>query len=209
MPVRKITPRTFHSHHIEAISKERYRTGRDSLTTAQVASLLEAFSRPWEKALIHLAIAAGLRRTDLVALKRNDFYPDTGRLTYYEKKKRRTRSITIPSPAAIQDLKMHLNTSRKSEWMFPSPLNGPTFKKSHISDRQAYDLFNEHLDKIGIRRRPFHSLRATCIKLCEKAGWTYEQTAELVGDSVRIIQEHYSTPSDEEMVQIAKSKPIV
>jgi integrase len=137
------------------MSKERYRTGRDSLTTAQVASLLEAFSRPWEKALIHLAIAAGLRRTDLVALKRNDFYPDTGRLTYYEKKKRRTRSITIPSPAAIQDLKMHLNTSRKSEWMFPSPLNGPTFKKSHISDRQAYDLFNEHLDQIGIRRRPF------------------------------------------------------
>lgn len=193
---------------IEA-SKERYRTGRDSLTQEQVDQLLASFDLAWEKALIHLAVAAGLRRIDIVNLKRRDFDPATGRLTYYEKKKHRTRTIVIPSSAAVQSVRIHLNSCRKSEWLFPSPLNGLNYEKAHVSDRQAYDMFNEHLIKCGIRPRPFHALRATCIKLCEKAGWTSTETAELVGDTVRVIQEHYSTPSDEQMASVATSKPIV
>ncbi len=190
-------------------SKTTYKTGRDALTIKQVQDLLASFDRISEKALIHLVIATGLRRIDVVNLKQNDFYPDTGRLRYYEHKKRRTREITIPSKEAIQSLKMHLTSCRKSEWLFPSPLQGRQFKDKHISDRQAYDIFNEHLDKIKVPRRPFHSLRATCIKLCEAAGWKPEETAELVGDTVRVIQEHYKTPSEEQMGEIAKSKPII
>ncbi len=190
-------------------SKERYRTGRDSLTSEQVSRLLASTSTAWEKALLHLAVATGLRRVDIVNLKRRDFDPKTGQLTYYEKKKHRTRTIVIPSADAIQSVIIHLSTCRKSDWLFPSPLLGKNYERAHVSDRQAYDLFNEHLDVCGIRRRPFHSLRATCIKLCEKAGWSYSETAELVGDTVRVIQEHYATPSDEQMASIATKKPIV
>jgi integrase len=189
--------------------KTPYKTGRDALTPKQVQDLLSSFDSISEKALIHLVIAIGLRRIDIVSLKRNDFNQDTGELLYYEHKKRRTRKVVIPSQDAIQSLKMHLTACRKSEWMFPSPLQGKNFKDKHISDRQAYDMFNEHLDKIKVPRRPFHSLRATCIKLCESAGWKPEETAELVGDTVRVIQEHYQTPSEEQMSEIARSKPIL
>jgi len=187
----------------------RYKTGRDALTAEQVQQLLESFTTAWEKALFHLAVSTGLRRIDIANLKRRDFDPVKGTLTYYEKKKKRTRTVVIPSKGAIQSLTIHLNSSRDSEWMFPSPLNGPKYRKAHISDRQIYDLFNEHLDKLGIRRRPFHALRATCVKLCEAAGWKPEQTAELIGDSVRVVQEHYATPSDEQMAEIAKERPII
>ena len=208
---RKITLRPSPVTVTEAIelSKQRYRTGRDSLTSEQVDQLIASFDLAWEKALIHLAVAAGLRRVDIVNLKRRDFDPATGSLTYYEKKKHRTRTIMIPSAAAIQSVKIHLNSCRKSEWLFPSPLLGPNYEKAHVSDKQAYDMFNEHLDLVKIRRRPFHSLRATCIKLCENAGWSSTETAELVGDTVRVIQEHYSTPSDEQMAAVATTKPIV
>ena len=186
-----------------------YKSGRDALTKHQVEKLLLSFDRTYEKALIHLTIAAGLRRIDVVNLKRNDFDPDTGKLIFYEHKKRRTREITIPSQEAIQSLRLHLNSSRKSKWLFPSPLLGKKYKDNHVSDRQAYDIFNEHLDKIGLKRRPFHSLRATCIKLCDEQGWTAVETAELVGDTVRVVQEHYQTPSNEQMNNLAKNKPII
>ena len=186
-----------------------YKTGRDALTAGQIQRLLSSFDSISEKALIHLVVATGLRRIDAVCLKRNDFNPIKGELIYYEHKKRRTRKITIPSLDAIQSLKMHLTSCRKSEWLFPSPLNGNQYKDKHISDRHAYDVFNEHLDLIKVPRRPFHSLRATCIKLCEVAGWKPEETAELVGDTVRVIQEHYQTPSEEQMSEKAKNNPIV
>ncbi len=189
--------------------KTPYKTGRDALTSMQVQNLLTSFDNISEKALIHLTIATGLRRIDIVNLKQNDFDLETGRLKYYERKKRRTREIVVPSQEAIHSIKMHLTACRKSEWLFPSPLKGKQFKDAHISDRHAYDIFNEHLDKIKIPRRPFHSLRATCIKLCESAGWKPEETAELIGDTVRVIQEHYQTPSEQQMNEIAKIKPIL
>ena len=187
--------------------KTHYKTGRDALTPKQVQDLLSSFDSISEKAIIHLVIACGLRRIDIVSLKRNDFNPETGELVYYEHKKRRTRKIVVPSKDALQSLKMHLTSCKKSEWLFPSPLT--TRKDKHISDRHAYDIFNEHLDKIKVPRRPFHSLRATCIKLCEAAGWKPEETAELVGDTVRVIQEHYQTPSEEQMGEVARNKPIL
>lgn len=189
--------------------KTPYKTGRDALTPRQAQDLLSSFDSISEKALIHIVIATGLRRIDVVNLKRDELDVETGKLHYWEHKKRRPRDITIPSKEALQSLKMHLNSCRKSMWLFPSPLKSKGFKDKHISDRQAYDIFNEQLDKIKIPRRPFHSLRATCIKMCEAAGWKPEETAELVGDTVRVIQEHYQTPSEEQMSELARSKPIL
>lgn len=186
-----------------------FKTGRHALTSKQVQELLSSFDSISEKALIHLTIATGLRRIDVVSLRHDDVDLQTGQLRYWEHKKRRHRLITIPSKAALQDLKMHITSCRKSSWLFPSPIMSKGYKDKHISDRQAYDIFNEHLDRVKITRRPFHSLRATCIKLCEEAGWKSEQTAELVGDTVRVIQEHYQTPSEEQMGELAKDKPII
>ena len=184
-----------------------YKTGRDALTEQNVKDLLESFNNIQDKAIIHLAVACGLRRSDIVNVKRNDVNLESGQLTYYEHKKDRTRTVMIPSSAALHTLRLHVNSCKKSKWLFPSPLNGKTDK--HISDRQIYDIFNEHLDVIKVRRRPFHSLRATCIKMCEAAGWKDFETAELVGDTVRVIQEHYSTPSVQEMQALAKDKQIL
>lgn len=184
-----------------------YKTGRDALTEKNVNDLLESFSNLQEKAIIHLAVSCGLRRTDIVNVNRNDINLETSELTYYEHKKNRTRTIMIPSSAALHTLRMHVNSCKKSKWLFPSPLKRKT--DEHVSDRHVYDIFNEHLDVIKVRRRPFHSLRATCIKMCERAGWKDYETAELVGDTVRVIQEHYSTPSVQEMHELARDKQIL
>jgi len=89
--------------------------------------------------------------------------------------------------------------------LFPSPYN----HKKHISGRQIYSRFQKYLNAAGIESKPFHALRATCIKLCQRRGWSVEQAAKLLGDTIRVVQEHYTTPSNEELKQVARERPII
>lgn len=189
-------------------SKEQYKSGQHALTPKQVKDLLLTFSSLQDKAMIALAVSVGLRREDLVNVKKNDYDEEEGSITYYEHKKRRTRTVFIPSQETIQLLNMHLNSCRKSEWLFPSPKETGIFKTAHISSRQVYDILNEHLAMIGLDRRPFHALRATCYKMCQEAGWSQRKAAELLGDSLMVAETHYNAPSDEEMRVIAKENQL-
>lgn len=189
-------------------SKEQYKSGQHALTAKQVKELLLSFSNLQDKALIALAVSIGLRREDLVSIKKNDYDPKRGTITYYENKKKRTRTVYIPSQETIQLLNMHISSCRKSEWLFPSPKETGKYKNAHVSSRHVYDILNEHLESIGLDKRPFHSLRATCYKMCQEAGWTQRKAAELIGDSLMVAETHYNAPSDEEMKDIAKEKPL-
>lgn len=188
---------------------QTYKTGQFALTSDQLSKLLLTFDSVQDKAMIALAATIGLRREDLVSVRRNDYNPANGSITYYEHKKKRTRTVYIPSKTVIQLLNMHVNSCRKNEWLFPSPKETGRYKNMHISSRHVYDVYNEHLIKAGIKppagrsTRPFHSLRATCYKLCQKKGWTQRQACELIGDSLRVAEEHYNAPSEEEMRTIA------
>ncbi len=187
---------------------DRYKAGEKALTPHQVERLLLSFDNVQDKALISLTIAIGLRRVDIVNIKRNDYDSKRGCITYYEKKKRRTRTVFIPSEDTIQTLNMHIATARPSVWLFPSPKKTGKFKNAHISDRHIYDIYNEQLEKLGIEPRPFHSLRATCYKLCQAAGWSSRKACDLIGDTMEVAELHYNAPSIEEMEEISKDKPI-
>lgn len=67
----------------------------------------------------------------------------------------------------------------------------------------------EYCDLAGIERRPFHALRATCVKFCQKNNWTVEQVSKLTGDTIAVIQQHYSTPSNSEMQEVVEMKAII
>lgn len=187
---------------------QKYRVGRDALTPRQIEKLLNSFDRISDKALIELAIATGIRRNDIVAIKLADVNLETGRLRFQENKKNRIWEIRIPSQRAISTLRQHINASRQSTWLFPSPKLGK-FEKSHISDRQAYDILNEGLSRCKLQGIPFHALRATCVKQCLNAGWSWEAISELTGDLISTLQYHYATPSQGEMDLLAKEKPIL
>jgi len=189
-------------------NREQYKSGQHALTAKQVKELLLTFSNLQEKALIALAVSTGLRREDLVSLNRKDFNPKEGTITYYEHKKKRTRTVFIPSPETIQLLNMHISSCRKSEWLFPSPKVAGKFKNAHISSRQVYDVLNEHLVAAGIETRPFHALRASAYKICKEAGWSPRVAAELLGDSLQVAETHYGAPSVGEMKDAAKMKPL-
>ena len=185
-------------------NSEIYRTGEKALTEKQVELFLGKIGSLYDETLFRLALSTGIRREDIVSIKQADVDLNNYQISFYENKKRRIRTIPL-NENVVQKLKQHLHVIGKGEWLFPSPYN----HRKHISGRQIYSRFQKYLDAAGVESKPFHALRATCIKLCQRRGWSVEQAAKLLGDTIRVVQEHYTTPSNEELRQVARERPII
>lgn len=186
--------------------KERYTSGQDALTDAEVKSLLHAITRLEDDALLRFAIVTGMRREDVVGVKLHDLDLETGIVKFWQSKKRMPWRAWVGDGEAARILALHIEKLPKgTPWLFPSPRN----PKNHLSSRQAYNILQKWLDRAGVKRRPFHALRATCVKLAQKRGLSIEWVMSQTGDTFRTIKEHYDTPSDEEMAQAVRENPIL
>jgi len=150
-----------------------------------------------DRVMIMLAVSLGLRRSDLVRVKTANINFAVHRLTYLEKKKG-DRIRVVPIGVKLeQEMKMLIKTLPKNQDTLFS-----------FKDRQAYNRFAALCERAGIEQRPFHALRATCVKFCQANGWKPEEVAELIGDSLQVIQAHYSVPSDAEMGETMRTKEV-
>lgn len=178
-------------------SGKSYKIGQFALTPLEYDKVIAACDTVTDEALIKFAVATGMRRADIVKVALSNISLSTGAVTYYEKKKRRIRTIFIGS-VMRQMLVKYLNTRPKSQkLLFP------------FSERTCWNKLDRLCKIAQIDPRPFHALRSTCVKRCQKAGWTPEQVCELTGDSLEVIQEYYSVPSTSEMQEVTSTKEIV
>lgn len=177
--------------------KERYRTGEKALTRKEYDEVLSVCGSLEDRVMVMLAVSLGLRRGDLVRVRVGNIDFINHQLTYLEKKKGdRVRIVPLGSRLE-QEIRMLIGTIPKEQDTLFS-----------FKDRQAYNRFNSLCEKAGIGPRPFHALRATCVKFCQAGGWSPEQVSELTGDTIEVIQAHYATPSQGEMAEIMRSKEV-
>lgn len=178
--------------------KERYRSGQFALTSKQVDDFLAVVTDIRDLALFQVALSTGLRRDDVVNIKKADIDLKDKKLSFYEKKKKKIRVVYL-NDKVLNTIQMVFNAfpKEKDKRIFP------------ISSKTAYNKFQMYCLRAGLGHRPFHALRATAIKLAQSKGWSIEQTAELVGDRIDTIQAHYLTPSIEEMRSVATDKAII
>lgn len=190
--------------------RTRYKTGEKSLTPKQIEKLIAALDSYRDETLIKLELALGCRRSDIVRIEWTHTNEESKSITYHEQKKGDRLHTAFVSDTIIQMLKRYRNLSQ-GKYLFPAIKRDNS--KGHLSDRTAYDIFNRAMKRAGIIQKnqcwPFHALRATCIKKCQSVGWSAEQTAAHVNDSVRVIQEHYTTPSLFERAKVAEENPII
>lgn len=192
---------------MQIYKKRRYKTGQRSLMPSQVRDLLSVIPDLVHLGMLQLAIVTGIRREDIVRIKVKDINFEKNQIMFYESKKARMHTVFIPSNVT-NTLKMILNINKGETYIFPGR-SDRIHSKGHMSGRNAYNILDKYLVKAGLKKRPFHALRATCIKMCQAKGWSIEQTAEHVGDTIAVIQGHYTTPSEEEMKAVANEKPIL
>lgn len=186
------------------IRKNTYRTGEKALTQKEYEKIIEVCQSHEDELLIKMAVATGLRREDLVAVEIANIDTENGRLRFVEKKKRiykggpsKIRDIPI-GPKLCQLIVKHKKTIPKDQVTLFS-----------FKGRTAFNRLQDLCERAGIEKRPFHALRATCVKFCQKAGWTPEQVCELTGDTLAVIQQHYSIPTMDEMKETANVKEVI
>jgi integrase len=172
--------------------------GVDALTPMEYVKVCDACSSIEDECLIKFTISTGLRRDDIPKVLWANVDLERGTVTYTEKKKfNRIRTIHI-GQKLIQLLTKYKKTCSKEQKVVFA-----------FGGRTAYNKLQRLCDIAGIRRRPFHALRSTCVKRCQANGWTPEQVCELTGDTWRTIQRHYATPSISEMSDVANLKEVV
>ena len=176
----------------------KYTVGQDALTPTEYEKVCDACSSIEDEALIKFTVSTGMRREDVVRVERQNVNLTTGAVTFSEKKKGgRIRTIYIGQKLCTL-LTKYLKTVPKDQKML-----------FDFCGKTAYNKLQNLCDIAGIRRRPFHALRATCVKRCQAAKWTPEQVCDLTGDTLRVIQLHYATPGITEMMDVAKEREII
>jgi integrase len=176
----------------------KYTVGQDALTPKDYDTLCDTCSSIVDETLLKFTVSTGMRREDVVNVEWQNINLQLGTVIFSEKKKGgRIRTIHIGSKLITLLLKYQKTCPKNQKYLFD------------FCGRTAYNKLQELCDTAKIRRRPFHALRATCVKRCQAAGWTVEQVCDLTGDTIRVIQEHYATPSNDEMSAVARNKEIV
>jgi len=172
------------------------KSGEQALTRAEWDKLKGSIDSLEDELLIKMAITTGIRREDIVnILISNISLPDAS-LTFHESKKARDRTIPL-NPEIVQLIKKYFKTIPKREYLFD------------FTGRTAWNKLDRLCKQAGIPPRPFHALRATCVKFCQGAKWTPSEVSKLTGDSLRVIEEHYATPSEGEMKEAMEMKAII
>jgi len=177
---------------------DRYRTGEKAFTRKEYEKLMSVVDVLEDEVLIKLAVSIGARREDLCNIQISNIDLAEKKLNFYERKKRRIWTVPISSEMC-RLIKQLINSRGKHQ----------IDDLFSFSGRTAYRRLHKYCDRAGIPRRPFHALRATCVKFCQANGWTPEQVSRLTGDTIEVIQAHYATPSTSEMQEVAESKAFI
>ena len=171
---------------------------KESLTFEEVQQLIDVCETLEEKALIEIAVATGIRRSDIVKIEINRIDIQNHRVIFWEEKKDRLWTVSLP-PELVQTLKMYIRSCHKDQrYLF------------EFSGRTAYNKLQMILMRTNIRKHiPFHALRRTYIRLSKRMGRDTRFVMDQTGDTARVILEEYEGYTTDEMVEMMREDNIL
>lgn len=217
------------------LEANRYKTGQKTLTVEEYLKLKAVITDTQDELMIRLGIDTMLRREDLCNIECNNIDLKNCKLRFHEAKKDTIvreptttqiiegKKVRVKGKPILENGKIR----REEKWRtidlspeivvviqkFYNTLDRNELKKRrYLFDyvgRTAYRHFQHWCEVAGINTRPIHALRGTGIKFAHNAGWTDEQIADITGDKISTIQEHYMTPSVDEMRQVKQKKSFI
>lgn len=204
------------------LESDRYTTGEKALSQEEYDKLLSVITDLQDEVLIRLGVATGIRREDIVQIKVNNIDEREKSLLFHEAKKDKREKVPY-----VEGKKKPKGKVLKEEWRTISLPDSiivlikkfegtwtPDERKKRVylfdySGKTAYRHLIYWCKVAGINSRPFHALRATCVKFAKKSGWTDPEISALTGDLISTLQRHYQTPSVGEMKEVTRDKPFV
>jgi site-specific recombinase XerD len=125
------------------------------LSREEVLAIFEAIGYIKHKAMIATTYAAGLRISEVCALRKSDIDSQRMRIYVYLGKGKKDR-FALLSPVVLELLRQYYRKVRpKGEWLFPG--RNP---KKHLTKGSIHQAFKRAVQKVGIHKKAsMHSLR--------------------------------------------------
>lgn len=160
----------------------------NSLTWEEQEQLLLHTRSNEDHTIFKLALQTGIRREDIVNIEIGNVDLENRKLMFWEAKKRRHWTVPLTKDM-VYDLTRYINSLKKGQR-----------KLFTFTGRTAYNKLQKTLFIAGISKRiSFHDLRRTFVKTAKKRGLSPKAVAQITGDTLKVIQEHYENLDMEEL----------
>lgn len=160
----------------------------NSLTEDEQARLLDACPTLPDLVLIQIALTTGIRRADVVAIRKHDVDLEAGTITFWQEKKDSVHTVPIHHQL-MPNLRRYLAMVPKgTQFLFPNTRD----QGRPMADKTAYNRLQNALRRAGINKAiSFHDLRRTFVKTAFARGLRPEAIAAITDDKLETIQEWY------------------
>lgn len=167
------------------------------LSKVEVFKILASIKNLKHKFLLMLTYASGLRVSEVVMLKMEDFDP-VRKLILIKGAKGRKDRYTILSEVAFEVYKTYCEEFKPEKWLFPGALD-----REHISTRTAQAVFEQAKERANINKEvSIHSLRHSFATHLLEGGTDLRYIQELLGHQSSKTTEIYTHVSNRALGKI-------
>lgn len=167
------------------------------LSRDEVIRILSSIKNLKHKVLLMITYSSGLRVSEVIKLKLEDFNRER-RLILIKSAKGRKDRYTILSDKAFDLLQIYCNEFKPDKWLFPGQSND-----KHISTRTAQAIFEQAKEKAGIVQNvSIHSLRHSFATHLLESGTDLRYIQELLGHQSSKTTEIYTHVSNKVLGKI-------
>lgn len=167
------------------------------LTKNEIKNILASIKNIKHKVLIKLMYSSGMRVSEAVSIKVNDFVLDE-KIAFVRAGKGEKDRMVILSDSLIKDIKEYLETrENESEFLFTG------YSGKHISTRQADKILKKAAFDAGINKNVFcHSLRSSFATHLLEEGTDIRVIQELLGHANLATTQRYTKVSRKQLKDV-------
>ncbi len=163
------------------------------LSEEEISRLFNSVSNKKHRLILQITYASGLRVSEVVRLKLENFDFDR-KLIHIKQGKGKKDRYTILSQVVINNLKEYIRFMEPNEWLFPGAKPG-----THINERSVQKVFDKAVAKAKISKKvTVHTLRHSFATHLLERGTDLRYIQELLG--------HASTKTTEIYTHVTRGK---
>lgn len=169
------------------------------LTSKEIARIQKFLPTARDKALFALGIYAGLRVGEIVQLRYEQLYTESGGIRSILKIKRSKRTSTVFSdipthPKLREALAKYKDELDGSKWLFPSSDS----RSGYLTRAQAHNILKNVFAALDLEGASTHSMRRTCLTNMSRAGVPLRTIQEISGhSSLSALQAYLAVDPDD------------
>jgi integrase len=161
---------------------------QDCFTPEEIRRLLNTPTTPPMRMAFLLSLMMGLRRGEILRLRRSDVLPDVGLIVIRNDKSNRTRTVPIPPPL-VPELRAYMEAHDFGEQLFPWKGVGSHKTQVPAGFKTAWRSW---LRRAGVRPLRFHDVRHAFATFFAQNVGNLHELARILGHGSAYVTQRYA-----------------